>query len=58
VPKSKYDQFQFIPFERRRRYHAMVSFMDDAVGNLVDDFKKKALWGNTIMGKCPARCTK
>jgi hypothetical protein len=27
VPKNKYDEFAFIPFERRRRYHAMVNYM-------------------------------
>ena len=49
VPKYKYDEFEFIPFERRRRYHAMVSYMDDAIDDLVTAYKQNSLWENTLM---------
>eukprot|EP00729_Bicosta_minor_P015561 gene15561-25783_t len=49
VPKYKYDEFEFIPFERRRRYHAMVSYMDDAIDDLVAAYKQNSLWENTLM---------
>lgn len=34
----------------RQRYHAMVSFLDAAIGNVTDAIKaKKGMWENTVM---------
>ena len=33
----------------RMIYHAMVQYLDDAVGRLVDQFKSKGMWENTLV---------
>eukprot|EP01052_Picozoa_sp_SAG31_P037563 SAG31_NODE_4869_length_2877_cov_1.648446_6_plen_236_part_00 len=43
VPQQYYDKFGFIDDWRRRRYHAMVNFMDAKVGELVEALKAPAL---------------
>jgi hypothetical protein len=43
VPKEYLDLFGFIPDWRRRRYHAMVAYMDSKVGMLVNLLKQKGM---------------
>jgi arylsulfatase I/J len=48
VPASYYDKFNFIDDVDRHYYHAMVNYLDDIVGELVDALKKKGMWENTL----------
>ena len=49
MPKHFYDQFDFIPDWRRRRYHAMVAFMDSKVGEVVDALKANGMYGDAAI---------
>ena len=49
VPRSYYDKFPNIDEENRRRYHAMVNFMDDAVRDVVNTVVAKGVWDNTLV---------
>ena len=42
VPDSYYNRFNFIDTYLRRIYHAMVTYVDDVVGELVNALKQKA----------------
>lgn len=48
VPKKYLDKFDFIDDENRRFYHAMVNFLDDAVGEIVQELKQKQMWNNLL----------
>ena len=37
------------PFSCRKQYHAMVHLLDDILGQLVDQFKAKGLWNDTLL---------
>ena len=48
VPDSYLDKFSFIDDHDRQYYHAMVNYLDDVVGELVDALKKKGMWDNLL----------
>ena len=48
VPDSYINKFSFINDKDRQIYHAMVNYLDDVVGELVDALKKKGMWENTL----------
>ena len=48
VPKAYYDKFASVEHESRRRYLAMVSFVDTIIGNLTSMLKEKGMWENTL----------
>ena len=48
VPDSYTTKFNFIDNGLRQYYHAMVNYLDDVVGELVDAMKKKGMWENTL----------
>jgi arylsulfatase I/J len=49
VPDAYTTKFNFINDSGLRQYyHAMVNYLDDVVGELVDAMKKKGMWENTL----------
>ena len=48
APKKYLDKFDFIDDETRLFYHAMVNFLDDAVGEIVQELKQKQMWDNLL----------
>ena len=48
VPDSYLKKFSFIDEQYRRVYLAMVNYLDDVVGEIVDALKKKGLWDNLL----------
>ena len=48
VPDSYLKKFSFIDYYLRQIYHAMVTYVDDVVGALVDALKQKGLWDNLL----------
>ena len=48
VPQTYLDMFRFIDNRDRRYYHAMVTYLDDVVGNLTDALKKRGMWDNLL----------
>ena len=48
VPDSYLNKFSFIDNKNQQIYHAMVNYLDDVVGELVDALKKKGLWDNLL----------
>eukprot|EP00118_Oscarella_pearsei_P025457 m.308219 g.308219 ORF g.308219 m.308219 type:complete len:548 (+) comp43581_c0_seq1:478-2121(+) len=49
VPDVYLQMFHFIDDETRRRYHAMVTYLDDVVGNVTAAMEAKGMWNNTLM---------
>jgi arylsulfatase I/J len=49
VPQEVLNKFMFIDVVPRRRYLAMVNFMDSAIGEVVDALKKKGMWDNLLI---------
>lgn len=49
VPESYAAQFDFIDYEDRQNYMAMVKYFDDVLGELVDSLKEKDMWSNTLL---------
>jgi arylsulfatase I/J len=49
APQKYQDRFSFIEYDNRRMYHAMVSFLDDQLGNITNTMKKLGMWDNTLM---------
>jgi arylsulfatase B len=49
VPDEWEAKFSFIDYEPRRKYAAMVAYMDDVVGRLVDAVKAKGMWDDTLI---------
>eukprot|EP01059_Diplonema_ambulator_P021362 TRINITY_DN354_c0_g1_i10.p1 TRINITY_DN354_c0_g1~~TRINITY_DN354_c0_g1_i10.p1 ORF type:complete len:330 (+),score=138.98 TRINITY_DN354_c0_g1_i10:48-1037(+) len=51
VPQSYLDEFDFIHGspKQRKPYAAMVKYLDDALGMLVEAVKDKGMWENTLM---------
>ena len=48
VPESYLNKFSFIDYYYRQIYHAMVTYVDDNVGALVDALKQKGMWDNVL----------
>ena len=48
VPDNYLKKFDFIDEPYRRIYHAMVNYLDDVVGELVQALKNKGLWDNLL----------
>lgn len=49
VPDVWEQAFSFLKDEDRRKYAAMVAYMDDALGKIVAKLKTRAMWDNTLM---------
>lgn len=49
APQEYQDRFNFVEYDNRRVYHAMVSFLDDQLGNLTNTMKNLGMWDNTLM---------
>ena len=49
VPKPFYYAMAAVPDDKRRRYLAMVSFLDAAVKNVTGLLKQKQMWANTLL---------
>ena len=48
VPDNYLNKFSFIDDHDRQYYHAMVNYLDDVVGELVDALKGKGMWDNLL----------
>ena len=48
IPRSYYDMFSNIDDEERRLYQAMVYYLDETIGELVDALKARGMWDNTL----------
>ena len=48
VPDSYYNRFSFIDNYYRRIYHAMVTYMDEVVGELTKTLKQQGMWDNLL----------
>lgn len=49
VPDTYLNKFSFIDDHDRQYYHAMVNYLDDVVGELVDALKSKGMWDNLLL---------
>lgn len=49
VPEAWESRFMGLKNQDRRRYAAMVQYMDHALGKMVAAFQAKGLWENTLM---------
>lgn len=49
VPTKYLDHFSFIDDSPRQFYHAMVYFVDEAIGNVTKKLKAEGLWDNTLI---------
>ena len=49
VPESYLKMFDFIDNSDRQYYHAMVTYLDDVMGNITDALKTHGLWNNLLL---------
>ena len=49
APQVYLDMYKHIDDPVRQKYHAMVSVLDDNIGNLTQALKEKGMWDNTIL---------
>ena len=49
VPESYMNSYSFIDYYYRQVYHAMVAYVDDVVGAVVEALKRKGLWDNLLL---------
>ena len=49
VPQPFLDKFAFIDDPTRQIYHAMVNFVDTAVGKVTSLLRQKNMWNNTLL---------
>eukprot|EP00038_Savillea_parva_P001046 m.100915 g.100915 ORF g.100915 m.100915 type:complete len:619 (+) comp10367_c0_seq1:74-1930(+) len=49
VPQPTLDKFQFIDWVPRRTYHALVAYLDGAVGRAQSLLETKGMWNNTLV---------
>jgi arylsulfatase I/J len=49
APQVYLDMYKHIDDPVRQKYHAMVSVLDDNIGNLTQALKEKGMWNNTIL---------
>ena len=48
VPDEYLHKFDFIDDNKRQRYHAMVNYLDDILGELISLLKQRDLWDNLL----------
>lgn len=48
VPDEYLEKFSFIDTDTRKRYQAMLNYLDDVIGDLIDALKGKGMWDNTL----------
>jgi len=48
VPNKELERFSFISDGPRRHYHAMVYWVDEAIGTVTRKIKEKGTWNNTL----------
>ena len=48
VPDEYLEKYSFIDTDNRRRYQAMLNYLDDVIGDLIDALKDKEMWDNTV----------
>ena len=49
VPKLWYDRYAHVDDEARRRYLAMVNWLDTAVGNVTDALRAREMYDSTLI---------
>jgi arylsulfatase B len=49
VPQQQLDHFSFIKDGARKVYHAMVYYIDEAIGNVTRELKSNGQWENTLL---------
>ena len=49
VPKLWYDRFEHVDDARRRKYLAMVNWLDTAIGNVTDLLKARQMYESTLI---------
>lgn len=49
VPDSALKRFSFIHSEERQKYHAMVYWIDEAIGKVVQKLKDSGSWDNSVV---------
>ena len=49
VPQAYLDRFAFVDDKHRRSMHAMVSYLDEGVGNVTATLKSEGMWNNTLV---------
>jgi arylsulfatase I/J len=49
VPAAYNTSFSFIADPNRRLYHAMVKYVDDVIGEIVQELKTQGYWDMTLM---------
>ena len=49
VPERYLNMYSFIDYYYRQIYHAMVAYVDDVVGALVEALKNKGLWDDLLL---------
>jgi len=49
VPQKYLDEYPEVYYGERKYYYAMTSYLDEAVGNIVDALKAKGIWENTLL---------
>ena len=48
MPQAWLDKFKHIDNDQRHKVAAMVSYMDNVVGEIVTTLKNEAMWNNTL----------
>ena len=49
VPERYMKRFDFIDYYWRQIYHAMVTYVDDVVGEIVGALKETGMWDNLLL---------
>lgn len=49
VPTQQLQHFNFIDDKARQIYHAMVYYIDEAIGNITTELKASGAWNNTLV---------
>ena len=49
VPAAWEQSFNFLPNVGQRKYAAMVAYMDNSLGKIVDKLKERDMWSNTLL---------
>ena len=49
VPKVNLDKFSAVADWRRRRYLAMVNYMDDSISDVIDEMKAQQMYDDSLI---------